>query len=167
MLFPYFSFSKSLCEKDEIDYFSCETINKKIVSICGNIDDMNINNDNWIQYRFGLPKKVEFYFPENRKNSFKYFEGNSFNKYNVIDLRFINNNTAYSVSLSKSYNGNDAIKRNKASAYISIKTKESKRKTIKCKSIDSEKYYSIFYDINIKLRNINGDTDIFYKNKMY
>ena len=64
----------SLCEKGEKVVFSC-TINKpaKIVSLCASADFAK--DRGYLQYRFGLPQKIELEFPRTRENTqaaFKY-----------------------------------------------------------------------------------------------
>ena len=64
----------SLCEKGEKVIFSC-TINKpaKIVSLCASADFAK--DRGYLQYRFGLPRKIELEFPRTRENTqaaFKY-----------------------------------------------------------------------------------------------
>jgi hypothetical protein len=64
----------SLCEKGEKVIFSC-TIQKpaKIVSLCASAD--LAKDHGYLQYRFGLPQKIELQFPRTRENTqaaFKY-----------------------------------------------------------------------------------------------
>ena len=64
----------SLCEKDEQIVFSC-TIRRpvKIVSLCSSKE---LTKDRgYLQYRFGLPQKIELEFPKQREQTqaaFKY-----------------------------------------------------------------------------------------------
>ena len=68
----------TLCLKGEINYFSCKTkANGKIMSICGNIEDFEINDDSWLQYRFGKPHTVELVYPPEKVGSVSKFEGNN------------------------------------------------------------------------------------------
>jgi hypothetical protein len=64
----------SLCDKGEKVIFSC-TIKQpaKIVSLCASADFAK--DRGYLQYRFGLPRKIELEFPRTRENTqaaFKY-----------------------------------------------------------------------------------------------
>ncbi|MBA3765555.1 MAG: hypothetical protein H0W99_00945 [Acidobacteria bacterium] len=64
----------SLCARDEKTIWSCETANRKIVSICGSkqLDKQR----GYLQYRFGRPGHVELEYPQARQNTqtaFAYF----------------------------------------------------------------------------------------------
>ena len=66
--------ARSLCEKDEKVIFSC-SIRKpaKLVSLCASPDFAK--DRGYLQYRFGLPGKIELEFPKTREStqaSFKY-----------------------------------------------------------------------------------------------
>lgn len=45
-----------LCDRDEVRYFSCQTVRGKAVSLCG-------RGDRFVQYRFGKRGKIELRFP--------------------------------------------------------------------------------------------------------
>lgn len=163
LLIPPIAMSQTLCKKDEIDYFSCRVAQgKKIISICGNITNGEINDDSWLQYRFGKVGAIELTYPKKRQNSALKFEGNYFNKYSVIDLRFINENTLYGVSLNGPYSGDDATKRKGYSGGVSAELGKNERSTIHCAKVDGHQYFDIFSGINDSIRNHNGETDFFY-----
>ena len=166
LFFSSIGFSQTLCLKKETDFFSCVTTNNKIISICGKISS-NVPTNDWLQYRFGRHDHIELIYPESKIGSISKFEGNTFNRYNVVDLRFINSRNAYSVSLNGPYDGDEAAVRSSASAGVNIKLKSKKRVSISCSTIDSKKYYDRFENLNNELRFINGDTDLFFKEQMY
>nr|WP_321239343.1 hypothetical protein [uncultured Tolumonas sp.] len=166
LLFSGVVFSQTLCLENETDFFSCTTTNNKIISICGEISN-DEPSDDWLQYRFGKKDHIELVYPESKNSSISKFEGNTFSRYSVIDLRFINGRNAYSVSLNGPYDGDEATIRTTASAGVSIKLKSKKNVSISCSTIDSKKYYSNFENLNNELRFRNGDTDLFYKEQMY
>jgi hypothetical protein len=64
----------SLCEKEEKIVFSCTTgKSAKIVSLCSSKE--LTKDKGYLQYRFGLPDKIELEFPQQRENTqtaFKY-----------------------------------------------------------------------------------------------
>lgn len=49
-----------LCEKDEFTYFSCKA-SKKVISLCASTDLGP--KFGYLQYRFGIPNKVELEYP--------------------------------------------------------------------------------------------------------
>lgn len=104
--------AETLCNPDEIDYFTCRTtLHGKIASVCGNISNREIDEHSWIQYRFGKIGAIDLAYPSEKLKSVESFEGNHFNKYGVIDLRFMSESVLYSVALYSTYNGEDAPKR--------------------------------------------------------
>lgn len=157
--------TETLCQKDEVNFFSCKTkANGKIISICSNIEDFEINDDSWLQYRFGKPHAVELVYPHQKAGSISKFEGNNFSKYNVVDLRFINKKTLYSVSVEASYSGEEASKRSRFSGGVSVEIAKSKPVSIDCANSTSvRKYYSQFARLNDSLRYKNGEkTDLLF-----
>lgn len=163
-LFPSVVLSQTLCQKGEVDYFSCETVtNKKIVSVCGNIANGEINDESWLQYRFGKKHAVELSYPEEKQGSVSKFEGNYFDRYNVIDLRFINGRTLYGVEFNGVYDGEEAEKRTRASGGVYVENSKAKRVYIACRKVDTGKYFNIFSQLNASIREFNGETDFLYR----
>lgn len=80
-------FADTLCKQNETLFFNCQTKNKKIISLCG--------DKNNIQYRFGRNDKVELAFPENngydKLTYFHYFRS----RVDRTEIRFQNNNVNY------------------------------------------------------------------------
>lgn len=161
---PFVQASETLCQHDEIDFFSCKTKAKgKIISICGNIKNFEINEDSWLQYRFGKPRAVEFVYPQETIGSISKFEGNNFMKYYVVDLRFINKKTRYSVSIEAPYSGEDAREHPRYSGGVTVEVAKTKPVRIACvNSTSFQKYYDHFAGLNEVLRSQNGETDIFF-----
>ena len=58
------SSAASLCEKSETIFFSCILENKKIVSLCGDGDNLSNPKTGYIQYRFGSPSNMEMMYPK-------------------------------------------------------------------------------------------------------
>lgn len=54
----------SLCDNQEKIYASCTLKNKKIVSFCGAPADKKNKGMVLVQYRYGLPEKIELKYPE-------------------------------------------------------------------------------------------------------
>src|ERR1041385_3044873 len=63
----------SLCAKDEKVIFSCPLMRSaKMVSLCSS---PKLTKDaGYLQYRFGLPGKIELEFPDHRADSLKVFK---------------------------------------------------------------------------------------------
>ena len=59
--------AEGLCATGETTYFSCQTTKQRSISLCGKMPRE-------LQYRFGMPGKVELSFPGNAKDSAKAFE---------------------------------------------------------------------------------------------
>lgn len=161
---PFAQASETLCQKGEVNFFSCQTkANGKVISICGNIENFEINDDSWLQYRFGKPRAVELVYPQEKIGSISKFEGNNFGKYNVVDLRFINKKTLYSVSIEAPYSGEEANKRSRFSGGVSVEVAKSKPVNIDCaNSTNVRKHYSQFARLNDSLRYKNGETDMLF-----
>ena len=161
---PYAWASETLCNKGEINYFSCQTkVDRKIISICGNIENFEINDDSWLQYRFGKPRAVELVYPQEKIGSISKFEGNNFSKYNVVDLRFINKKTLYSVSIDAPYSGEGANQRSRFSGGVSVEITKYKPVNIYCgNSKVVQRYYDKFSRLIDSLRDKNGETDMLF-----
>ena len=162
LLLPSVTLSQTLCRKGEVDYFSCKTSSEKLISVCGNITNDEINDSSWLQYRFGKTGEIELTYPKEKENSISKFEGNYFNKYDVVDLRFINGNTLYSVDLNGPYSGDDSTNRTEYTGGVSVQIGKTKRVNFFCRKIDGLKYFSIFSGLNVSLRNYSGETDFLY-----
>jgi hypothetical protein len=96
----------SLCAKDERIIFSCHIKRPaKIVSICASKD---LTSDRgYIQYRFGLPAKVELEFPKERSGSQQKFKYSHYFRAQVdlTEISFTLN--GYEYQLTDDYNGEE------------------------------------------------------------
>lgn len=163
LLFPSIGLAQTLCRLGEIDYFSCKVAHEKIVSVCGNIANGEVMEDSWLQYRFGKVGAIELTYPKERQASARKFEGNYFSRYNVIDLRFINESTLYGVDLNNTYRGGDAKNRHRPTGGVSVQVEKAKGIRIECQKADTGKYFEIFSLLNSTLRNYNGETDFLHQ----
>ena len=88
----------SLCARDERVIFAC-TLRQttKIVSVCASKD--LTNERGYLQYRFGLPGKVELEFPRDRANTQQQFEYSHYFRARVdlTEINFTVNGVSYSV----------------------------------------------------------------------
>jgi len=96
----------SLCAKDERIIFSCPIKRPaKIVSVCASKD---LTSDRgYIQYRFGLPAKVELEFPKERNGSQQKFQYSHYFRAQVdlTEISFTVNGYEYQVT--DDYNGEE------------------------------------------------------------
>lgn len=89
---------KSLCAADERVIFSCLLKQTpKVVSVCASKD--LTNEKGYIQYRFGLPGRVELEFPKDRANTQQQFEYSHYFRARVdlTEINFTVNGVSYSV----------------------------------------------------------------------
>lgn len=97
---------KTLCAKDERVIFSCPVKRPaKIVSVCASKD---LSSDRgYLQYRFGLPGKIELEYPKDRKGSQEKFQYTHYFRAQ-FDLTAINFNIdGYEYSVFDDYNGEE------------------------------------------------------------
>ncbi len=160
------------CKGEEIDYFSCQIVNsKRVISVCGNIENGLIDSSSWIQYRFGPLNHLELAYPERKEHSVSAFEGNSFGRFNTVDLRFVSGDILYSVELAGTFYGEPSIQASahmKPTGGVTVNFDSNKHTTFSCRKVDEKKYLSTFDNLAFTLRNAHGDTDIayeFYKRK--
>jgi len=87
----------SLCDAGDLVFFTCTTVNKKIISLCGKGLK---NNPTGIYYRFGRKDNVEMDFPKDKdKSSFQKFSKDYYFRYrvNLTTISFKNNGYCYSI----------------------------------------------------------------------
>ena len=90
--------ANTLCARDERVIFSCALRQTaKIVSVCASKD--LTNEKGYLQYRFGLPGKVELEFPKDRTNTQQQFEYSHYFRARVdlTEINFTINGVNYSV----------------------------------------------------------------------
>jgi len=102
--------ANSLCAKDEHIIFSCAVkrtakLPAKIVSLCASRD---LDKERgYLQYRFGLPGKVELEFPKGRQSTQQQFRYSHYFRYQV-DLTEIGFNIdGYEYQIFDDYNGEE------------------------------------------------------------
>jgi hypothetical protein len=96
----------TLCARDERVIFSC-SIRKpaKIASLCASKD---LTSDRgYLQYRFGLPGKVELEYPQDRSGSQQKFQYTHYFRaqFDQTEISFRNN--GYEYSITDDYNGEE------------------------------------------------------------
>jgi len=98
--------SNSLCAKDERIIFSCPIKRPaKIVSVCASKD---LTSDRgYIQYRFGLPAKVELEFPKERNGSQQKFQYRHYFRARVDETEISFTVNGYEYQVTDDYNGEE------------------------------------------------------------
>ncbi|SHH27119.1 hypothetical protein [Massilia sp. CF038] len=75
---PALSHGASLCQKGETDYFSCKIQDSaKSVSLCGSELHTfgGIGRADWLQYRYGVPGRLELVYPQSKQPLLQHFTG--------------------------------------------------------------------------------------------
>jgi hypothetical protein len=155
--------AQTLCREDETDHFSCTAMgSKKIISICSNIGQGHIEDDSWLQYRFGQPGKIELAFPQEKQGSLAKFEGHYFNPreqpMEIADLRFAAPGALYGVSLER-----DSSKKGEEGRYtggVDVNLSRTKRVAIHCGKVDGARYFDSFVELNRTLPQSDSKTDM-------
>lgn len=100
---------KTLCSIEQTVYFSCKTHNKKIISVCGmNEKDVAAR---YLNYSYGSEQKIDFSFPERKKDSLPEFKLHSDGgpKWSENILSFSSNEYRYYVfTISSAFDANEA-----------------------------------------------------------
>ena len=80
-----------------------------------------------MQYRFGKMGAIELAYPAEKQGSIPKFEGNWFNRYNQVDLRFTIGKALYGVALNETYSGADDRKRSRPSGSVNVSYRNTQR----------------------------------------
>jgi hypothetical protein len=152
--------SQTHCKKGETDYFSCVTdAAEKVMSICGTVPDGAVDDDSWLQYRFGKPGAIELAYPKAKDRSLSKFEGNFFYRFNFSDLRFISGKALYSVNFLGPYDGNDASPRRGYLGGVDVQVHGRAGVNIHCTTVLGRKYFDRFNRLNVSLEQFNGESN--------
>jgi hypothetical protein len=98
--------ARTLCATDERVIFSCVLRQPaKVLSVCASKD--LTNEKGYLQYRFGMPGKVELEFPQDHANTQQQFEYSHYFRARVdmTEINFTVNGVSYSVF--DDYNGEE------------------------------------------------------------
>lgn len=96
----------TLCAKDERVIFSCPVKrHAKIVSVCASKD--LTSEHGYLQYRFGLPGKIELEYPKDRKGTQEKFQYTHYfrARFELTSINF--NLDGYQYSVFDDYNGEE------------------------------------------------------------
>ena len=96
----------SLCARDERIIFSCPVKKPaKIVSLCASKD---LSSDRgYLQYRFGLPGKIELEFPKDRTGTQSRFQYTHYFRAQVDLTEISFSNNGYEYQITDDYNGEE------------------------------------------------------------
>jgi len=103
---PKASKANTLCTTDERVVFSCPLRKSmKLVSLCASVKLSKA--EGYLQYRFGMPNRIELEYPRERVNSQKAFEYSHYfrAKVDLTDISFTKDGYAY--KLFDEYNGEE------------------------------------------------------------
>ena len=96
----------SLCGKGEKVVFSCSVKgSSRIVSLCSSIK--LTKTEGYLQYRFGLPGKIELEYPKERAGSLKQFEYSHYFRAQVDRTTISFSVNGYSYSIFDNYEGEE------------------------------------------------------------
>ena len=99
----------TLCENTEKVVFSCQLKSGKVVSLCGS--SKFTKSDGYLQYRFGLPGKLELEYPQQRSDSQKSFHYRHYFRAQIdlTEISFSANGYTYTVFSNYNDEGTPAI----------------------------------------------------------
>jgi hypothetical protein len=134
----------SLCSRDEQIVFSC-TVKRgsKIVSLCGSKD--LAKDRGYLQYRFGLPNKIELEFPQSRTGTQEQFRYSHYFRYQVDLTEISFNINGYAYQIFDTYNGEEKPKISEEGVTVTAPGKP-KDVTLVCRS-KAKADYSLLPDV--------------------
>lgn len=98
--------ANSLCAKNEHIIFSCAVKRTaKIVSLCASSD--LAKERGYLQYRFGLPEKIELEFPKDRQGTQQKFRYSHYFRFQVDLTEITFEVNGYEYSVFDTYNGEE------------------------------------------------------------
>lgn len=98
----------NLCAEQEKVFFSCLTMNKKLLSLCG--EENNSYSGYSIFYKYGLPAKIELSYPSKNEvdsNSLTYAR---YHRFQTEYLRINFENYGYLYTVYRDYRGEESDK---------------------------------------------------------
>ena len=123
---------RSLCNTDERIVFNCTTKqSEKIVSVCAS---RSLTKDKgYIQYRFGIPGKIELEFPQTRAQTQQAFKYSHYFRaqFDQTEISFTSN--GYEYSIFDDYNGEERPARSEQGVRVTPPN-NGKEVTLSCRS---------------------------------
>jgi hypothetical protein len=127
----------SLCENTEKVVFTCTTRTSKVVSLCSSKE---LTKDRgYLQYRFGLPGKIELEFPKEREQTQAAFKYSHYFRaqFDQTEISFAHDGYEYAVF--DDYNGEDKPARHDQGVRITPPN-NGKEVTLSCRGKASAQY---------------------------
>lgn len=121
----------SLCSKGEKVIFSCTVKpSTKVVSLCSSTKLTKM--EGYLQYRFGLPGKIELEFPKNRADSLKAFQYSHYFRAQVDQTEISFSLDGYTYKVFDNFNGEErpAI----SEQGVAVTSANNKEVTYSCRS---------------------------------
>jgi hypothetical protein len=89
--------AKSLCQGSEQTIWTCTTVKNKLASVCASKD--LAEDRGFVQYRFGVPGKIELEFPKARRDSQTAFKYKRYTRplVTMLTLSFENEGVTYEI----------------------------------------------------------------------
>ena len=122
---------QSLCNVNEQTVFSCATKpSGKIVSLCSSPE--LTKDTGYLQYRFGLPKKIELEFPQKRQQTQQAFKYSHYFRAQVdlTEISFTSN--GYQYAIFDDYNGEERPARSEQGVRV-MPPNNGKEVTLTCR----------------------------------
>jgi hypothetical protein len=153
--------AQSLCVAPEHTYFSCKLAGiGQTISVCGNIAYGAIRADSWLQFRSRLPGQPIDAWPTDKQESISRFEGNVFGRYDVVDLRFVKDNSLFSIEVAPIGTTEAGVGKGRFEGSFSIQARAKKPVTSGCVGSVRSANYLAFEELNVALRRRDGNTDL-------
>ncbi|MBS1792728.1 MAG: hypothetical protein JSS81_02670 [Acidobacteria bacterium] len=121
---------KSLCAAREQTIWTCTTTRAKVLSICASKD--LAEDRGYVQYRYGVPGKVELEYPKERKDSAQKFRYTRYTRplVTMLTLSFENDGFSYVLEDDDMEEEKPAVRE----ATVEVTKGAEKTATIKCKT---------------------------------
>jgi hypothetical protein len=122
----------SLCAPGESIVWSCETVkDRKVASVCSS-KDLD-KSRGYVQYRFGLPGKVELEFPRERANSQSAFKYSRYTRPLVTYLKLEFANSGFTYTISDDFNSEEKPSRRDAGITVAAAGANAAETRLRCR----------------------------------
>jgi hypothetical protein len=123
---------RTLCSATERVVWSCETTKDgRIASLCGS-KDLDADRG-YVQYRFGLPGRVELEYPGTRTNTQAAFKFSRYTRPLVTYLKLVFVNNGFTYTLSDDSNDEEKPPAREASVSVAPAGANGKESTLRCR----------------------------------
>jgi hypothetical protein len=130
----------SLCSSNEKIIFSCTLESSKIVALCSSRE--LTKDQGYLQYRFGLPGKIELEFPKEREKSQQAFKYTHYFRAQVDLTEISFTSDGYQYSIFDDYNGEERPSRSAQGVKVTPPN-NGKEVTLNCRDRAKADYSSL------------------------